>query len=197
MTEDAIRENAATLSRPAKIAFVLSIAERLFPNYVVFSRRRRWGDPTTLRRAMDVAWDLLSGEVPSAKTLRELRQAVEEAAPDTEKFKDPLVSAALDAATAVESLVNLLRDDDAEHVVDATSYARDTVDLYVQELEDMDTDDPDLEERIRTHALMQRELRRQDDDLEYLRQTPIGPDDVDALRQRWSNVTTSPIDVSV
>ncbi len=45
---------------------------------------------------------------------------------------------------------------------------RDSVDMYVQELEDMDPADPELEEKILAHKLMQEELRRQREDLEFL-----------------------------
>lgn len=45
------------------------------------------------------------------------------------------------------------------------TYATDSVDLYVQEIEGMSPVDPLLEQKILMHPLMQRELRQQEDDL--------------------------------
>ena len=42
------------------------------------------------------------------------------------------------------------------------------VDMYVQELENMPANAPDLESRIRLHVMMQQELERQEDDLSAL-----------------------------
>ncbi len=60
------------------------------------------------------------------------------------------------------------RDQQTDTIVEAVTLVHDSVDMYVQELEDMDPADPDLEENILGHELMQNELRRQREDLEFL-----------------------------
>jgi Protein of unknown function (DUF416) len=61
-----------------------------------------------------------------------------------------------------------IKDGDPASAVTVSTPSRDTVDMYVQELEQMPTSTQDLEERIRLHPLMQNEIERQYSDLEQL-----------------------------
>jgi len=58
-----------------------------------------------------------------------------------------------------------LLDGDIAQVVSAPRFATDTVDLIVQEQQDMDSRDPLREQKILEHPLMQQELVRQRRDL--------------------------------
>jgi len=92
----------------------------------------------------------------------------ESIAPDTEDFDSVLVSSALDAALATCLLMRAFGDQQTDSIVEVVTLVRDSVDMYVKEMEDMDPADPDLEENILGHELMQKELRRQREDLEFL-----------------------------
>jgi len=142
----------------------------MLPNYRAFSHLTKWGDFATLRSALDLAWRYApqapvdSGEVVSA------RQAVDVIVPDSEDFDSPLVSAAIDAGTGVLGTLDCCLTGNAEMVLDVASVARDTVDMFVQERDNMEYDDPGFEAKILADPLMMREVQAQSDDLSVLKE---------------------------
>jgi uncharacterized protein YjaG (DUF416 family) len=165
--EDRLRQSLARLDPWKRVAFMALSCERMVPNYDRFTADSGFGDSQVLRRGIDAAWSWLeSDRVPD--DLKSVRARVEQQAPDTEGFSSRFTSAALDAANAVASLLDAIDDPDGANPVEVASLARDTVDLYVQEIENLDPNDRGLEDAIRRHPLMQAELRRQRDDLAYL-----------------------------
>ncbi len=165
--EDRLQQSLARLDAWKRVAFMALSCERMVPNYDRFTADSGFGDPKVLRRGIDAAWSCLElARVPDA--LKSLRALVEQQAPNTEEFSSPFTSAALDAANAVASLLDAVNEPDGADPIEVASLARDTVDLYVQEIENLDPNDGGLEDAIRCHPLMQAELRRQRDDLDYL-----------------------------
>ncbi len=169
LDERSLAKELSAMTPQQRAGFALATAERLLPNYAFFERAEGWGNSEVLREVLDLAWTSLLDSSFTVPPLGELRQAVEEATPDTEEFDTVHVSSALDAATAAASVLDLLEDGEVEHAVSVATMARDSVDMYVQELEDMDAQDPRLEQRILEHDLMQKELRRQREQLARLR----------------------------
>jgi uncharacterized protein YjaG (DUF416 family) len=149
----------------ARIAFAAACAERLLPHYAAFAAETGWGDPALLRRALDRAWDFAAGADVPLEELQALRLAADDATPDTEDFTTALVSPALDAANAVWYAVGCCIAADPGQAAEAGRCATATVDIYVQEREEMEPGDPDLEQRIASHPLMLAELERQRLDL--------------------------------
>jgi len=188
--ESELETELSAASDDGRVAFGLLCCERMIPNYVAFSEQSVWGDPAVLRKALDACWEsLIDGSAEIDWTT--LKAQCDESAPDTEEFQTILVSSALDAAVATATLIDLLKTRDVEHAVSIASLARDTVDMYVQELEDMPPNAPDLEERIRLHGLMQNELQAQQDDLARI----SGMFDKQLLRDEFRNKGKSNIAV--
>ncbi len=50
---------------------------------------------------------------------------------------------------------------EVHHIVDIASFCRDSIDMFIQEENDMDYSDPDFEQKILRHPLMVTELQRQ------------------------------------
>jgi len=166
---DSLRHCSRQLSSRARTAFILSCGERLLPNYRAFCRHHDWGDEEVLRKALDLGWDYLRGETINQTTVGSLRIHCESVTPDTNDFDSIYVSPALDAGVVVLSLIDSILDPDRRGpFLDAATLARDTVDMYVQGINDLDPQDPALEERILRHPLMQSELMRQKRDLKQL-----------------------------
>lgn len=151
---DGLRKLLLGLAPQQRLAFGLACSERLYPNYTVFAREQGWGEPETLRAALDLAWDAVLGQPASSEIVREIKKRVEDAEPDTEDFGTILVSSALDAATTAGLVLKLLEVDDIDVAVEIASLARDTVDMYVQAAENIDPSDTALEEDspTSTHA---------------------------------------------
>lgn len=165
--EDILRQLLARLDPWKRVAFMALVSERIVPNYDQFRAESDFGDSQILRRAVEAAWSWLESD-RKPNDLTTLRAQVRQQAPDTERFSSPFTSAALDAANAVVSLLDAIDHPDRADAVEVASLARDTVDLYVQEIENLDPNDPRLEDAIRHHPLMQAELRRQREDVAYL-----------------------------
>ena len=164
-------DNATTRAALSKlqvhqqVAFAAACCERMLPNYATFMREVGWGDPGPLRRALDGLWLACEGKIPSETELRDLLARCETCAPDSDDFESLYVAAAQDAVFAICAVLDFLLDDDLDRLVSAPQLATDSVDLVVQERENMDSADPQLERKILEHPLMQQELQRQKRDL--------------------------------
>lgn len=191
--EDTLAATAAQLSPETRLAFALACTERLLPNYQAFTAQVGWGQPQTLRRALDLAWQVLVGAwSPTEKELASLEQDVISCEPETEDFDTVLVSSALDAACCAGHVLALVRSGEPDEMVAVASLARDTVDMYVQEAESMPPQAPDLEERIRLHPLMQAELQHQADLLSELSEG-TGQRNFSAFMSRYKTAAMSNI----
>ena len=190
--ETQIAARLGRLDHRRQVAFALSCAERMQPNYGAFHRDHHWGDATVLRAGIDLGWRWLDGESVDADALSQIGAACEQQAPDTEEFQSRTVSPALDAAIAVSAVIALIKTREVAKAVEAASLSRDTVDMFVQELENMPPDAPNLEDRIRLHSLMQAELERQSSDLAAL-ESGI---DLGQLAAAWKAPTVSNIGLS-
>ena len=115
--------------------------------------------------------------------------ACESVAPDSEDCDSLYVSFAQDACFAVCGLLDFLLENKIDKVVQAAAYAIDSVDLFVQEIEGMAPDDPELEQKILTHRLMLRELSQQEKDLAEIEQATVALTShfLASLRQSWDN----------
>jgi uncharacterized protein YjaG (DUF416 family) len=140
----------------------------MFPNYIRFQHEFRWGDYRSIRSALDIGWNWLEDMNIGHAQLAELRNACARSAPETEDFDTILASAALDAASAACLLLDQIPNAVPEKAVEVSTLARDTVDMYVQVLDNMPANSLGLEERIRLHPLMQKEIERQYFDLDLL-----------------------------
>jgi len=196
-SETVVAQALISLSAQQQLAFALSCSERLYPNYLAFKRETGWGNPSALRKALDIAWASLDRAAPSATTIAIAREQVLAAEPETEDFDTVLVSAALDAAVSADLILRFLEEGKPERVVEIASLCRDTVDMFVQDYECLAPTDPNLEDRILYHRLMQAELQRQHDDLLELRCFSGASPELDQLRAKWRYVEMSNIEKSL
>lgn len=179
-----------------RVAFMAYCCERMLPNYAAFKAQAGYGNNAVLRAALDVIWEWVENE-QTDEDMVALARACEQQAPDTSEFSSPYTSAALDAATAIAATAEALSDTTASKVIEVASLARDTIDLFVQEIDDLDPNDPRLEKKIRRSDLMQAELRTQRQSLEKLKGLSNGDKKLRAhLREQWSHLETGSLPVS-
>lgn len=165
--EEELRQKLIQIPFWKQLVFLLVVCQRLLPSFRVFARESGFQGQNQLTALLMKAWDsLLNGS--SSLDLSSEAVLAESLAPDTEDYDSVLVSSALDAAVATSLLMRAFNDQQTDTIIEAVTLVRDSVDMYVQELEDMDPADPELEEKILAHKLMQEELRRQREDLEFL-----------------------------
>jgi uncharacterized protein YjaG (DUF416 family) len=190
--EDELQTRLSSIDHRGLVLFGLFVAERLLPNYAVFSREQSFGDVQVLRNALDLAWNWLEGKAVDADAVESMIEACESVAPDTDEFSSLYVSAALDAANSTVNVLRLLTEGDSDLAVENGTFGRDTVDLYVQEIEGMPPNSPDLEERIRLHPLMQSEIVEQYDALKAIESGLTATE----ARRVWSQKKRSNLDIA-
>lgn len=193
--EQILQQSLAKLDPWKRVTFMALACERMLPNYNRFTADSDFGDSSVLRRGIDLVWSWLeSNQVPD--DISALHAQVEQQAPNTESFSSQFTSAALDAANAVASVLDAVRMPERTDAFEVASLARDTVDLYVQEIEDLNPNDPGFEDVIRRHPLMQAEIRRQHEDLVDLeRLTSSRSETIRQLRAKTRGVSAGSLAV--
>lgn len=158
-------EALAQLSKASCIAFGISCCERIYPNYVAFSQATRWGDSDILRASLDMAWHHLDDEKLTCEVASRYSEQCELAIPSSDDFGNALSTYAQDSALAVCTLLDYFCTSELERIAQTASFAVDTVDLFVQDVDEIPAICVDREDRILQHELMQSEIRRQWQDI--------------------------------
>ena len=185
------------LNKSRQLAFGVMCCERLLPNYLAFQKDAEWGDINLIQKALDYAWESLNGIEKSIEEIEVLITSCEKVTPDSENFESLYVSLAQDCVFAICSLLDYLLKSEVDKIVQVATYATDSVDLYVQEIEDMASDDPYLESKILNHKLMQRELETQQKNLQSIEQASLlNSEYLSWLKASWSNNGKSNLDLS-
>lgn len=185
------------LDNKRKLAFCASCCQRLLPNYSAFVRDTGWGDAAPLKDALEFIWSSVSGHSAVSSVVEKFLELCERVIPDGDDFESLYVSFAQDACLSICATLDFLIDNDLGKAVLAGMYATDSVDLYVQEIENMDSRDPDLEHKILTHTLMQRELRKQQEDLNVIKNAAVLDDIfIATLKESWGNNGRSNLDLA-
>lgn len=162
-----LRTFLGALPQWKRIAFMASCCERMLPNYRSFNSETGYGNPKILSDALTIIWDCIESDKVRSD-IADIVVECEQQAPDTEDFGSIYTSAALDAANAIAVTLEALGDATEDRAIEVAALARDTVDLYVQQVEGLDPNGPDLEREILESRYMQDELRSQAQSLEML-----------------------------
>jgi len=193
---NSLRTRLIKLDSALQLAFGAVCCERLLPNYIAFQSDTGWGNVAPIRKALDFVWSSLESKSLDTQAVKSITESCESVAPDSEDFESLYVSSAQDACFAVCGLLDYLLENDVDKIVQAATYATDSVDLYVQEIENMAPNDPELEQKILNHRLMQRELAQQEKNLADIEQaTTLSSDFLDGLKQSWNNEGKSNLDL--
>ncbi len=153
-----------------QLAFAYFTCERLYPNYVHFSRNFEFGDEIILRAAIDLIYGaLLTTTSPSQDDIKSYSSKVESNTPNTEDFDTIFVSSALDSCTAILETLDFILDNKVSRLYDISSFAIDTVDMYVSVRDNLDFNNDSLfNQKIFDDPLMQREYKVQEGIISYL-----------------------------
>lgn len=169
-----IKKLLQPLSFEQKLAFCALTAEKLLHNYSYFSQQFKWGSPEILQKALLVIFQSISNKNLFSKLeIQEFIDNVDSITPDTEDFDTILVSFALDGCTSVLSSLYYLQDQENEHTIDVAIYARDTVHMYLQEIDDLDMTNEYSEQKIENNLLMKLEKYRQKEIINRLSKTTL------------------------
>lgn len=188
------------LSHSGRLAFAASCCERAYPNYLIFFQRTHWGGPAALRASLNKVWDFIEGSIRASEDIGELELKCEAVTPDLDNFStsdiDVLAGAAQEAAFMVRLLLQFCRDNQVSYGMRITTFARDTIDMYVQVAENLDPSDTELDTKVAQHPLMRQEIRNQENDLLKLTQIKTRAELQEfkeyATKPKWSNIGLMP-----
>jgi hypothetical protein len=177
----------AVIKHDKNAVFGYLTAKRLLPNYVFFSNQYNFGDASVLESSLqELRAKMHDASLPVDFNL--IKKKLDEVTPAPEKYGTVLVSSALDACGAIHELASYLEDGDVEHIESIATFATDSVDMYIQELLDLDMNDPTSEEKIARHTLMLRERKVQEDIWNYLNKAnSIDEEDIVTLEKLQEN----------
>ena len=171
MSRDNLRHQERKLRKlphSLQLAFAAACCERAYPNYVRFHQLTHWGDPSILRISLDRAWDFIENGIHVSGEFEQLEQKCEAVTPDLDDFdnaaNDLEAAAAQEAAFMIRLLLQFCGDCQFSYALRIVTFATDTIDMYVQVMENLDPADPQLDEKIAHHSLMQEEIRNQESD---------------------------------
>ena len=157
-----IENGVIKLSRKKGILFSVVNCERLLFNYVSFQKKNNWGDHRILQDSIDMIYQYLINEnVFDSDDFSKQLEMIDSATPHTEAFPGILTSFALDACTSIHGTLLFILDNDVERVMDIVSYAYDTVDMFIQEKENINSNDKQIENKIWNDSFMKNAIRSQ------------------------------------
>jgi uncharacterized protein YjaG (DUF416 family) len=150
------------LSFQKKVVFCLLICEKLVVNYQFFSKKYSWGDPNVLQKSISYVHNFIlqNKQIPESD-INVLIKELDIVTPYTEDFDTILVSFALDACSSISETLGFLINKNDESIVEVATFARDTVDMYIQEKEGLSLNDNLLELKIEQDSYMQNEYKWQ------------------------------------
>ncbi|HSH48095.1 MAG TPA: YjaG family protein [Halomonas sp.] len=167
----------------AQQAFMAALCERLMPNYRLYAQTSGQGEVRVLRSILDLVWE---------------RLLVKEARIDFDLQADKLAGCyppaeddsfgarrATEAVAALSALLDTLRGESPEAIVEVSRASRGGVQAFIAMTEG-DEDDRALAARVRAHPLMADENGFQDAVLEAV-EAPLDRDALKALRRLGRN----------
>jgi len=183
MSDDRPLPPISALSLKKQLAFALLVFERMLPSLIAFSKDTGFDDSCFLR-GRDVAWSALQNGVVD---VTQSQQCIG-SAPDTEEFSHELTSCALNAALAMNDIMEFIADSRTDHVDFISTLAKDSIELYLSSDEPV-VSSPEKDRKVKEHPLMQEEVRRQQEDAAFLSGLPdeFDAQTVSAMRARSKN----------
>ncbi|WP_413616686.1 YjaG family protein [Halomonas cupida] len=171
------------LSVPRQQAFMAALTERMLPNYGLYSDTTGHGDPAGIRAILDLVWEQLL--VKGAKI--DFERQVEKLAELEPPAEDDSFGArrATDAVVAISAILDTLRGDASEAVLEVSRVSRAAVRAFI-ELTEGEEDGAVLAKMVKQHPLMEDENDFQDAVLEGA-EGDFERDDIKALRRLGRN----------
>jgi uncharacterized protein YjaG (DUF416 family) len=161
------------LPNQLRVAFAAACAERQLPNYISFSKVTGTGNPNLLTRILFRIWEDIEGSSASDYDLHKELNSCMSLLPNDEADSPEQQAYANDAVASVAYTIRARLTDDCREALWAARRAYEALDRYVIAQLNPIIVEPDAENRIVAHPLIQAELRRQRADLSELQQAAM------------------------
>ncbi len=158
-----LEHELARLTPAHRLVFSAACCERAIRNFEIYARTTVSRDGAAVRQVLDEIWDHIVG-IRATLDVEVLRQVCVEQVPPAHD-QHPLASAAADAVQMVDLLLEQVMDPRPGLSREIAQWAEATIDGHLQTAEGTNTN----LELIPMATLMQRELSRQGEDLDWLK----------------------------
>ncbi|HAJ63145.1 MAG TPA: DUF416 domain-containing protein [Cyanobacteria bacterium UBA8543] len=201
---DTLKKELERLSTHHRVAFAASCCERMLPNYNHFCRQVEWGNRSVPRTALDEIWQILQGKPADAARVSQLREDCgrEDIFPDSLDFGDDCLEAQ-EALIALRATLKACVDPSVQRIVEVAKSARYTIETHIpyRDITFNVTQEKDGEEKfyeaIAAHPLAVREIAKETEDLQRLKETEtLDRDFLEWLRTSFDNNGKSLIDLA-
>ena len=174
-------------------AFMAALCERMLPNYRLYAETTGLGDPHGVRVILDLVWEQLAVKEARIDFDRQSEKLADLEPPaEDDSFG---ARRALETVVALSALLDTLRGEAIEAVLEVSRASRSGVRAYI-ELTEGEEDAGRLSERIREHPLMADENDFQDAVLEAVEAGPLDRESLKTLRRLGRNEGVSNLGLS-
>ncbi|GAP76492.1 DUF416 domain-containing protein [Pseudoalteromonas ruthenica] len=169
------------LNTVQKAALAAALMERMLPNYSLFSDALEFGDPAVLKNALALCWEKIL--LPKSKiSIEKLVEKVEPNVPEVSDFDVFGVYPAIDAATALLTLLHGIQSKDEQEYVNVCKIAQGTVARLIEYQFELD-EQPYQAKDVNQHPLMEYEVGVLSELIDFVSAlNRIDKDNVKALR---------------
>jgi uncharacterized protein YjaG (DUF416 family) len=156
----------ARLPSKLRVVFAALCAERQLPNYIQFSERSGWGNPNVLKEALESIWEDVQGQPLTKAELETILERCMTLIP-TEDTEGETANAE-DAAASVAYTIRARLTDDPQEAAWVAQCAYNAVWYFLMRQIESTSIEPEHVRFVRSHPLVQAELRRQQADIQEL-----------------------------
>lgn len=164
--ETVLVQTLALFSPRVRVAFAASAAHRLLENFQIYSRHYQFTPVTHPEKILERLWDQLhSAQIDDQYWSETLDQVMASFPDESEKWSiwRPLAD---DALASLAYASECLRNSDAQEAAWAARRAYEAADQAAIRILDIQPGTPDAERTILAHPVVQRELERQERDID-------------------------------
>jgi uncharacterized protein YjaG (DUF416 family) len=173
--EKALLAQLRRLPNQLCVAFAAACAQRQLPNYASFAKVTGTGNPALLAKALTCVWEDIGGNSAAHVELREKLNSCMSLLPKDEVQRLGQQPYADDAVASVAYAIRARLTGECQEAMWAARRAYEALDHYVIARFNPIIVEPDAENRIVAHPLVQAELRRQRADLSQLQEAAMNP----------------------
>ena len=161
-------ERIRALNFPYQTMLALYLAERMVPNYELFHQVTGFGDPKPLSSALNACWDWVFQPKAVKVNFERWQEKVDDVTP-SEHGHDMLgVYPAMDACTALSTLLQGLLDKDASCLVAVAKISQASVQKFLELTEGESLSPDERRKMLREHELAQYEVEIQQAAISFL-----------------------------
>ncbi len=180
--ESMLVQRLGAVSTLRRVAFATACAERLLPAYANYAARSGWGDAAKLRFMLDELWRICERGANASCDFQSAIEVCMALIPGEDRGPwMPEQAYAEDAASALAYALSFCQTGDSQEAAWAARRAYEAVDQFVVRQHNLDTEMRRDEKRVLSYPTLQRELERQERDLDCL--SRVIEDEADLIRQ--------------